>query len=71
MSVIHCWAFIFIIFVIINSGYTVHNTFEEFIVDCNMLRMGQYMCPDPQYSYIDPKTQQLKGCRKDNKAKGM
>lgn len=43
----------------------------SFEVDCNNLRMGQYICPDPQYSHIDPKTQQFKGCRKDNKAKGF
>ncbi|KAF2880690.1 hypothetical protein ILUMI_25480 [Ignelater luminosus] len=38
-------------------------------IDCNTLRMGQYICPDPKYHHIDSKTQQLKGCRKDNKAK--
>ncbi|XP_018319786.1 TM2 domain-containing protein CG10795 [Agrilus planipennis] len=37
--------------------------------DCNKLRMGQFICPDPSYNYIDPKTQQIMGCRKDNKAK--
>ncbi|XP_011504227.1 PREDICTED: TM2 domain-containing protein CG10795 isoform X2 [Ceratosolen solmsi marchali] len=38
-------------------------------IDCNNLRMGQYICPHPDYDFIDPKTQQPKGCTKDNKAK--
>ncbi|XP_044744617.1 TM2 domain-containing protein CG10795 [Coccinella septempunctata] len=38
-------------------------------VDCSMLRMGQYMCPDPNYDLIDPKTQQIRGCQPNNKAK--
>lgn len=44
---------------------------QTYIVDCNKLRMGQYMCPDPRISQIDLKTQQFKGCTKENKAKGM
>lgn len=39
-------------------------------IDCNNLRMGQYICPHPDYDFIDPKTQQPKGCTKENKAKG-
>lgn len=39
-------------------------------IDCNNLRMGQYVCPDPDYDLIDPKTQQPRGCTKENKAKG-
>ncbi|KAL1129737.1 hypothetical protein AAG570_012681 [Ranatra chinensis] len=31
--------------------------------------MGQYLCPDPDYNLIDPKTQQPWGCTPDNKAK--
>ncbi|OAD58089.1 hypothetical protein WN48_00889 [Eufriesea mexicana] len=31
--------------------------------------MGQYICPHPDYDFIDPKTQQPKGCTKENKAK--
>ncbi|KAF7265358.1 hypothetical protein GWI33_021206 [Rhynchophorus ferrugineus] len=31
--------------------------------------MGQYLCPDPTYELIDSKTQQIKGCTKENKAK--
>jgi hypothetical protein len=44
----------------------------DYHVDCNALRMGQYICPDPDpsYSYIDPKTQQPYGCTVANKAKG-
>nr|CAD7440897.1 unnamed protein product [Timema bartmani] len=41
-------------------------------VDCSStLRMGQYICPDPapNYTFIDPKTQQPEGCTKENKAK--
>ncbi|GLV39718.1 biscotti [Carabus blaptoides fortunei] len=30
--------------------------------------MGQYLCPDPHMNHIDSKTQQLKGCTKENKA---
>ncbi|XP_056638379.1 TM2 domain-containing protein CG10795 isoform X2 [Diorhabda sublineata] len=44
-----------------------------FEVDCSNLRIGQYICPDPDHKYldemIDPKTQQLRGCTKENKAK--
>lgn len=40
-------------------------------IDCNTLRMGQYMCPDPNYDLIDPKTQQIRGCQPNNKAKGI
>lgn len=38
-------------------------------VDCNNLRLGQYICPDPNYDLIDPKTQQIRGCTRENKAK--
>lgn len=42
-------------------------------VDCDTLRMGQYLCPDPDANYvqtlIDPKTQQLRGCTQENKAR--
>ncbi|GAB0099706.1 TM2 domain-containing protein [Sergentomyia squamirostris] len=40
-------------------------------VNCSGLRMGQYLCPDPNHidNYIDPKTQQIWGCTKENKAK--
>jgi len=39
------------------------------LVDCSMLRMGQYLCPDPSYNLVDPKTQEIYGCTKENKAK--
>ncbi|CAD7078503.1 unnamed protein product [Hermetia illucens] len=38
-------------------------------VDCGSLLMGQFICPDPSLNQIDPKTQQLRGCTKENKAK--
>lgn len=44
-----------------------HGKYE---IDCNTLRMGQYICPHPHYEFIDPQTQQPKGCTKENKAKG-
>lgn len=44
---------------------------EDVEVDCSTLRMGQYLCPDPNYDYIDPKTQTYRDCRPDNKAKGQ
>lgn len=47
------------------------NEFNQITVDCNTLRMGQYLCPDPLYELIDSKTQQIKGCTKENKAKSM
>ncbi|XP_050502714.1 TM2 domain-containing protein CG10795 [Diabrotica virgifera virgifera] len=52
----------------------IKNVFCEnppFEIDCSAVRMGQYLCPDPSYldEMVDPKTQQLKGCTKENKAK--
>lgn len=44
---------------------------EDVEVDCSTLRMGQFLCPDPNYDYIDPKTQTYRGCRPDHKAKGI
>lgn len=38
-------------------------------VDCSQLRIGQYMCPDPDIDHIDSKTQQPIGCTKNNVAK--
>lgn len=52
---------------IIQIGNCADTTYE---IDCNNLRMGQYICPHPDYELIDPKTQQPKGCTKENKAKG-
>ncbi|XP_020798888.1 TM2 domain-containing protein CG10795 [Drosophila serrata] len=43
---------------------------HEVNVDCNELRMmGQFMCPDPARNHIDPKTQQLRGCTKEGRAR--
>ncbi|CAH1392971.1 unnamed protein product [Nezara viridula] len=43
---------------------------DVYRVDCSTLRMGQYLCPDPDnLDFIDPATQQPKGCTKENKAK--
>ncbi|KAH8301510.1 hypothetical protein KR059_005161 [Drosophila kikkawai] len=43
---------------------------HEVNVDCNELRMmGQFMCPDPGRNHIDPKTQQLRGCTKEGRAR--
>lgn len=42
---------------------------EPVTVDCNELLMGQFMCPDPAKNHIDPKTQQLRGCTKQNRAR--
>ena len=52
----------------VSSTYGAEYTYE---IDCNNLRMGQYICPHPDYEFIDPKTQQPKGCTKENKAKGI
>lgn len=51
-------------------GTFAKNTYE---VDCNKLRMGQFLCPDPAVieTYIDPKTQQPQGCTRQNKAEGV
>lgn len=38
--------------------------------DCTTLLMGQFLCPDPAKSHIDPKTQQYKGCEPNGLAKG-
>ncbi|XP_034950437.1 TM2 domain-containing protein CG10795 [Chelonus insularis] len=42
---------------------------ELYEIDCDNLRIGQYICPRPDYDLIDPKTQQIRGCTKENKAK--
>lgn len=42
---------------------------ESIDVDCSQLRVGQYLCPDPDIDFIDPKTQQPYGCTKENVAK--
>lgn len=42
---------------------------SEIELNCNELRVGQFMCPDPNVNHIDPKTQQPKNCNEKNKAK--
>lgn len=52
----------------VSEGYA-----NSYVVDCSTLRMGQYLCPDPDVNYaqslVDPKTQQLRGCTQENKAR--
>lgn len=38
-------------------------------VDCSQLRIGQYLCPDPNINHIDPATQQPFACTKSGTAK--
>lgn len=39
-------------------------------IDCSReLRMGQFICPDPDRDYIDTRTQQPIGCTPEGKAK--
>lgn len=44
----------------------------ESATDCSKLRIGQFLCPDPDnnYKYIDEKTQSVVGCTQDGKATG-
>lgn len=61
--------FSFFSMLIINEN--VVQSMDVYRVDCSTLRMGQYLCPDPDHlDFIDPATQQPKGCTKENKAKG-
>ncbi|KAJ4448163.1 hypothetical protein ANN_10176 [Periplaneta americana] len=62
------WCYTVIILMVLL--YSVHIS-ADYHVECSTLRMGQYICPDPDpsYDYIDPKTQQPYGCTKENKAK--
>lgn len=39
-------------------------------IDCSReLRMGQFICPDPEREFIDARTQQPIGCTPEGKAK--
>ncbi|XP_065211715.1 TM2 domain-containing protein CG10795 [Planococcus citri] len=38
-------------------------------INCSKLKMGQFICPDPTYDLIDPKTQQPRGCTDKNIAR--
>jgi len=57
-----------IIGLIILLRHCLHNVYA-IEVDCSQLLMGQYLCPDPNINFIDPKTQQPFGCTKENTAK--
>ncbi|KAL1512827.1 hypothetical protein ABEB36_002349 [Hypothenemus hampei] len=61
--------FIFCLFPLLNGEDKFDILIPPKLIDCSSLRMGQYLCPDPSYDLIDPKTQQIYGCSKDNKAK--
>lgn len=66
--------FIFFATTLVISASQLPHSVKEVLVDCSTLRMGQYLCPDPTMNrtdYIDPNTQQIRGCTKDNKAKGI
>ncbi|KAL7051643.1 hypothetical protein ACKWTF_004545 [Chironomus riparius] len=43
----------------------------ESATDCSKLRIGQFLCPDPDssYDYIDKNTQSVIGCSKEGTAK--
>uniref|UniRef100_A0A8D8VXU7 TM2 domain-containing protein CG10795 n=1 Tax=Cacopsylla melanoneura TaxID=428564 RepID=A0A8D8VXU7_9HEMI len=43
----------------------------NYTTTCEKLRLGQYICPDPdpKYEYIDKKTQQPRNCTKENFAR--
>ncbi|XP_063241539.1 TM2 domain-containing protein CG10795 [Bacillus rossius redtenbacheri] len=58
-------------FLLTSLVFMMHISAEIYETDCSTLRMGQFMCPDPNpnYNHIDPKTQQPFGCGPDNKAK--
>lgn len=60
------WYGVVLLTILIYCAHSADSNFE-----CSTLRMGQYICPDPDpsYNYIDPKTQQPYGCTKENKAK--
>ncbi|KAK3927389.1 TM2 domain-containing protein [Frankliniella fusca] len=42
---------------------------KNYTTNCSALLMGQFICPDPSYDLIDPKTQQPYGCTEKNVAK--
>ncbi|XP_047362778.1 TM2 domain-containing protein CG10795 isoform X2 [Vespa velutina] len=53
----------------VRASNTINAADYTYEIDCNNLRMGQYICPHPDYDFIDQKTQQPKGCTKENKAR--
>ncbi|XP_037035230.1 TM2 domain-containing protein CG10795 [Bradysia coprophila] len=44
-------------------------TSSEIELNCNELRVGQFLCPDPNTNHIDAKTQQPINCNEKNTAK--
>ncbi|XP_066584504.1 TM2 domain-containing protein biscotti [Prorops nasuta] len=65
----HLAYFLSVFFILIVITLPSNGADYTYEIDCNNLRMGQYICPHPDYDFIDPKTQQPKGCTKENKAK--
>ncbi|CAH0397860.1 unnamed protein product [Chilo suppressalis] len=53
---------IVLFFSLVNASDEASDKIEA--VDCNTLRLGQYICPDPSINPIDPETQQYRGCMK-------
>ncbi|XP_039278044.1 TM2 domain-containing protein CG10795 isoform X3 [Nilaparvata lugens] len=60
---------VFAAIIVFSSILLSDETTVPYLTDCSKLRLGQYICPHPDYEFIDPKTQQPKGCTKENKAK--
>lgn len=57
----------FVAFFILTSG---DDETSKTGVECTKLLKGQFLCPDPKYDFIDPKTQQPRGCTQNNLASG-
>lgn len=49
-------------FSLIGASDDVKSDTDNVVVDCSTLRLGQYICPDPNFDQIDPNTQQFIGC---------
>lgn len=68
------WRNLFFIF--ISSQYfsfVISSSESTILINCDTLRMGQFLCPDPDYfnDLIDPKTQEIRGCTKEHLAKSI
>lgn len=61
-----CFCYLITLFILINGDDDTNKTG----VECTKLLKGQFLCPDPSYDFIDPKTQQPKGCTSNNLASG-
>ncbi|KAK7586011.1 hypothetical protein V9T40_003887 [Parthenolecanium corni] len=59
-----CFCYLITLFILINGDDDTNKTG----VECTKLLKGQFLCPDPSYDFIDPKTQQPKGCTSNNLA---